>query len=243
MTATGTVQNIQAQLPSELVTGHWYNDLQHSMFVILFRHLDEVLAKGDESRMTSYLMDMTSSYLYIHFLSEEEGMAFTLADSRHELDAIQAHAELHLRFLAVWRDTVYGPWANGELAGADLRAAVADYYDRVLKHIGHNDQHTYGTASESVEGHHRREIAHLASTGLPLSPYMAGTMQVLQALAPEMARRLSPRNLAPAASTRIGGLRLAPGAGRLLGGRALRDRVLAVLGSGGMVRAATLSAA
>ena len=95
----------------------------------------------------------------------------------------------------------------------------------MLGHIGGDDQATYGGEPPALKQH---EIAHLAASGLPMSPYAAGAEQVVSTLAPGVGRALEPRNLAPSARAPLPALGLVPDAGRLLDGRALRDRVAAL---------------
>ncbi len=87
-------------LPSDKITEHWYNDLQHVMFVILFRRADRALAE-ERSAGLAYLMDMTTLYLYVHFLHEEEGMAYSLVHGGHDRERVRRHTSTHLDFLAL----------------------------------------------------------------------------------------------------------------------------------------------
>jgi hemerythrin len=223
----------ERHLPARLRTGHWFNDIQHGMFIILFGHATRGIADGSR-KIVEAMIDNISMYLYLHFLSEEEGMAFSLAHGHHDRDTVARHVEIHLKFIEGWRQRVLVPFKNGELAGERLLKAVEGFRDAILEHIANVDQHVYGRNSAQEEHHHRAEIAQLAGSGIPLSPYMAGAFEMLRHLAPDVAKSLKGRNIAKLALEPLGLLDLTPGAGRLLDGVAgsLRDRVFAQFAGG-----------
>lgn len=216
------------EVPEALRTDHWYNDLQHAMLVILFRHMLIGIRSGIPRR-TETLMTVSTLYLWVHFADEEEGIAWWLARDLVPAEEVQAHCRQHRLFLDHWRDRILAPYRSGELDDAELYARVADYYDRVLKHIERTDQYTYGRES-ALKGRSRSSIAHVALSGLPLSPFMAGAMQVVQIDDPAVAALLDRRSLAPMALHRMEPVALEQGVRMMLpDGRGLRDGLLAAL--------------
>lgn len=222
----------QTDLPSDLRTEHWYNDLQHTMFVILFRHALSSLAAGNRQKSET-MIDTITMYLYIHFLDEEEGLAFSLSRGHFDRDFIADHTGKHVRFVDYWRDQVFLPFKSQTIGDTRLYDEVEKYYDLILAHIRDTDQFTYGIHSEHA-AFHRTEISRIATSRLPLSPFMAGAYEVLEILCPEAARLLNKAGIAPLALKPMGKLALADTAGRLLpnGTGSLRDRIFDRLGRG-----------
>lgn len=215
-------------VPPALRTDHWYNDLQHAMLIILFRHLLAAVREGADARVAG-LTTLATLYLWVHFADEEEGMCWALARGLVAPDAARAHAAQHRVFLDRWRDRVLAPARSNQVADGTLYAAIADYYDRVLRHIEATDQETYGPATEAG-GQTRSAIAHVAHCGLPLSPFMAGAVQVVEADDPAVAALLDRASIGPLALRPLSGVALQQGIGPLLpDGRGLRDRLARAL--------------
>lgn len=126
-------------LPDFLRTNHCYNDLQHAMLVILFRH--GLVALGDDNtRYAHQLIDNISLYLYIHFLNEEEGMAFNMTRDLVDRDGLAEHSEMHIDFLDTWNASVLMPYKNGQTTTEQLRQALGEFYNVIINHIDHTDQ-------------------------------------------------------------------------------------------------------
>lgn len=224
-TVDGRALEAILEVPEHLRTDHWYNDIQHAMLVILYRHLLKAVRSGCPRR-TRILTDAATLYLWVHFLDEEEGIAWSLARGHVDAELVATHAGQHRRFLDHWRDAVLAPFADGTLAGRAYYDAVAEFYDLVLRHIGGTDQPTYGRASDH-EPHNRAEICHVAGTGLPLSPFMAGALQVVRLDDSRVAGLLDVSLIGPTARALLPSVAMEPGVDRLLpGGEGLRDRVM-----------------
>lgn len=212
-------------VPEHLRTDHWYNDIQHAMLVILFRHLLKAVREGCQRR-SRILTDAATLYLWVHFLDEEEGMAWSVAHGHIEADMVAVHAGQHRRFLDHWRDAVLAPFVGGALSGPAYYDAVAAFYGLVLRHIETTDQPSYGRASAHGP-HNRAEISHVAGTGLPLSPFMAGALQVVRLDDRQVADLLDLSLMGPAARAALGPVAMEPGVIRLRDdGEGLRDRVM-----------------
>ncbi|GAA0574769.1 hypothetical protein [Caenispirillum bisanense] len=223
--ADGRALEAILQVPEHLRTDHWYNDIQHAMLVILFRHLLRAVRENCPRR-SRILTDVATLYLWVHFLDEEEGMAWGVARGLIDADLVADHARQHRRFLDHWRDAVLVPYVAGDLAGEEYYQAVAAFYALVLRHIGNTDQPTYGRASEHAP-HHRAEISHVAATGLPLSPFMQGALQVVRQDDRVVADCLDLRLMGPQARQSVAAVAMEPGVTRLLpDGSGLRDRVM-----------------
>ncbi len=213
------------ELPDELRTGHWFNDLQHGMFVVLFRNILTALREGRPG-MADKVMDVTTVYLHTHFLVEEEGLAFTLSRGGAETEDVTEHQRIHLKVLAGWKRDVMMPARAGTLTGLALRDAVAHYYDAVIKHIRHSDQPAYGHAKER-DDLNRSEICHLSHSGLPLSPFMPGSVPLVRQLDREAVLLLRPGSLPAAAYGPGKSLQLLDGSGLCLEPGSLRSKVAA----------------
>jgi hemerythrin len=170
----------QMRLPTHLRTEHWYNDWQHAVFIITFDHLMKALEQG-HAPVAERLIDKLTVYLFVHFLCEEEGMAFSQQQGVLLADKIHAHQATHLRFLDYWHTAIQRPFKTGELDGRRLARKIHDFYDKVLAHIDADDQSTYGTKIARPVGHDINEVAHIAQSGLPLSPNSAGALAVVGA--------------------------------------------------------------
>ena len=211
-------------LPSFLRTEHCYNDLQHAMLVILFRHGLLALQQGKD-KMAARLIDNISLYLYIHFLNEEEGLAYKVTNGLLEREKLQDHSEFHVRFLDRWRDKILVPYKNRDIDTAQTVGELSSYYNLLIKHIDGVDIPTYGADSIPVE-HTRSELARIAQTRMPMSPFMAGAYSAVEAMDPQVARTLDKSKLSPFALEPLAALDLVPNVGRVLTGKvgSLRDR-------------------
>ncbi len=228
-------------LPESLRTDQCYTDLQRRMFVVLFRHCMAAIREG-KANLCENCLDLISTFLYIHFTDEEEGLVFSMVRwADYDRQQLANHMELHLSFLAYWRDSIYGPAKRGELAGQKLYGAVGHYYSLIIKHIDDNDQNTYGLNAGDRCDRNRTAISHLARCGLPLSPYMPGAYDLVAYLEPEVAAALGREMLPLKANGSSQRMTLTP-CEPLLGGRSLRDRAYAraqwMGGSPAWVRAA-----
>lgn len=176
------IQLAQAQmrLPQNLRTNHWYNDWQHAVFIITFDHLMQALRRG-RTPVAERLIDKLTVYLYVHFLCEEEGMAWSQAHGCLPVDKMRQHQALHLRFLDYWHDAIQRPFKTGDLTDRRLALKIQDFYDKVLHHIDDEDQSTYGAKTSRTEGLLMDEVAHIAQSGLPLSPNSPGALAIVGA--------------------------------------------------------------
>lgn len=234
-----SLEEIQ-QVPEHLRTDHWYNDIQHAMLVILFRHLLRAVREKCPRR-SRILTDAATLYLWVHFLDEEEGMAWGVARGLIDADLVADHARQHRRFLDHWRDAVLAPHVAGALTGAAYYEAVAKFYALVLRHIGTTDQPTYGRASDHGP-HHRAQISHVAATGLPLSPFMPGAFQVVRQDDAAVAGCLDLSLMGPQARQSLPAVAMETGVSRLVpDGSGLRDRVMRGLRQAGGAEAAHIS--
>lgn len=180
-------------LPDELRTGHWFNDLQHGMLVVLFRNI-LVAVRENRPSMVTKVMDVTTAYLYTHFLAEEEGVAFSVSRGGQDAEILALHQSLHLTLLDEWTDQVLEPTRQGRLGGTALRDLVADYYQQVIDHIANTDQDCYGAALER-DDINRSEICHLSNSGVPLSPFMPGTLPLVKQMNAKAGRLINPASL------------------------------------------------
>ncbi len=210
-------------LPEFLRAEHCYNDLQHAMLVILFRHALTALGNND-SRYADQLIDNISLYLYIHFLNEEEGMAFNMSRGLMERDDLTAHSELHIDFLDFWKNKVMAPHKNREATTPQTTDALAQFYNLLIQHIDNSDKPAYG-AEALTEDQVRTELARVSQTNMPMSPFMAGAFDTVKILAPDVAASLNVNRLSPVALRPMGELNLITGVGRILKGGhgSLRD--------------------
>lgn len=181
-------------LPENLRSEQCYNDIQHSMLVILFRHAMKAIRAGNRA-YTDLLMDNITIYLYIHFLAEEEGMVFSMDKGIYDRDTVATHATGHLKFLDFWMDKIYKPHKSGEMAWSDHYAELENYYGLIIKHIDEDDQNTYGAKLVHDDKNHRAESAFVARSNIPLSPLMAGAFETLKQLAPDAARLIDTSKL------------------------------------------------
>lgn len=198
---------ISRVLPGHLRTGQWYNDLHHTMFLILFSELDEALIHN-RSKLVEYLMDTVSIYWLIHCLAEEEGMTFGIQQGYSDAEALSRHQRAHKGLTRLWRESVFQPFKEGSGSTSELRAGVQRVYDTVLRHIADVDMASYGDAAGKDQRDTLAEIAHLAETGLPLSPYMSGCYEVARHLDKDLCSWISPNSLAAQAGQPAGLVRL-----------------------------------
>lgn len=215
----------QMRLPSHLRTDHWYNDWQHAVFIITFDHLMQALQR-DRVAVADRLIDKLTTYLFVHFLCEEEGMAWAQTQGCLGDGKMQSHQALHLRFLDYWHEAIQRPFKTGALGGRRLGIKIQDFYDKVLSHIDDEDQTTYGLKTNRGEGVRLDEVAHIAQSGLPLSPNSPGALAVVAACNPACGRLLRQDALPTLAKSPLRRLTLAP----------------AVIGAGDSVRARVLRA-
>jgi len=210
-------------LPAYLRADHCYNDLQHAMLVILFRHGLTALSK-DDTRYADQIMDSISLYLYIHFLNEEEGMAFNMSKGLIERDGLAEHSEMHVNFLDFWKDKVLAPHKRGEATTQQTRDGLAKFYNLLIKHIDGTDIAFYGSDALTEE-QVRTELSRVSLTNMPMSPFMAGAYDTVKILAPDVAASLNVERLSPVALRPMGELNLIPNVGRILTGNhgSLRD--------------------
>lgn len=210
-------------LPSFLRTDHCYNDLQHAMLVILFRHALTALRDGN-TKYADKLIDNNTLYLYIHFLNEEEGMAYKMTRGQVERDGLEEHSEMHVRFMDFWKKQVLIPYKNHEAGTDQTMTAIAKFYNLLIEHIDTTDKVTYGPEAIS-EDDTRTEMARIAATNMPMSPFMTGAYDTVRMLDPEAAALMNAKRLAPMALQPLKSLSLIPNVGRILkGGQgSLRD--------------------
>lgn len=182
MTGNGTRLETTARtrLPQALRTEHWYNDWQHAVFIVTFEHVARALRNGNAG-VAERLVDKLTVYLFVHFLCEEEGMSWAVARQALRPEALQAHQRAHLEALAAWRRNVQEPFKAGTLRGEPLMRRIQGFYERILAHIDEMDQGCYGAGAGRDEALRLEEVAHLARSGLPLSPNMAGAAAVVAA--------------------------------------------------------------
>lgn len=198
----------QIRLPAHLRTDHWYNDWQHAVFIITFDHLQKAIRAG-RGEVIERLMDKLTVYLFVHFLCEEEGMAWACSNKALRPDLMRQHQDIHVHALGHWHDAVQKPYKAGSLEGRALAAKVQDFYDRILDHIDNTDQTTYGAKTGRAEAIQLEEVAHLSACGLPLSPNMAGAAALVAACNPEAYRLLNAAGLPVHASSPLRKLALA----------------------------------
>lgn len=79
---------------------------------------------------------------------------------------------------------------------------------------------------ELSENDVRTELARVAKTNMPMSPFMAGAYDMVKALAPSVAAVLDKQHLSPVALQPLNPLNLIDNVGRILEGNSgsLRDR-------------------
>lgn len=188
---------ILRNLPASLRTNHWYCDLHHSMFLILLSRADEAMTNG-KRHLCEYFVDTITIYWLIHSLMEEEGMALQISRGTTTEEQAAQHAAAHVAITRWWNANVLTPFKNGTASNLDMRTVLQAFFNRVVKHIETMDQHSYGVHSTLNERDISREVAHIASSGLPLSPFMPGCTSLLQTLAPYMQHELNQHTLAPA---------------------------------------------
>lgn len=210
-------------LPAFLRAEHCYNDLQHAMLVILFRHGLTALGNND-TRYADQLIDNMSLYLYIHFLNEEEGMAFNMTQDLIARDDLTSHSEMHIDFLDFWKAKVMTPYKTREATTEQTRDALAQFYNLLIKHIDNTDKPAYGAEALTTE-QVRTELARVSQTNMPMSPFMAGAYDTVKILAPDVAASLNTKRLSPIAMRPMGALNLVQNVGRVLSGGhgSLRD--------------------
>lgn len=201
-------EDMVAQLPEALRTGHWYCDLHHAMFIILLNRAVRA-ARERRSRLTEHFVDTLTVYWLVHSLMEEEGMALQVGDGKTPVEEAEAHCRAHVGITKWWYAHVLAPFKAAPEDFAGLGEALRAFYDMVVAHIAEIDQGTYGAASPLSEDDRTLEVAHIALSGLPLSPLMPGCDDVLKALAPYMRQALSDRSMAPGAREPLRRLALA----------------------------------
>jgi hypothetical protein len=196
--ATLDQTEIARSLPPELRTNHWYCDLHHSMFLILLSRADQALTEGRRPLAENYI-DTLTIYWILHSLMEEEGMALQIQTDPSRRQHASDHAKAHVMITRWWRAQVLDPFKNGTASDDQTRRALRAFFKRVVSHIATMDQETYGTRSTLDERAISREVAHIATCGLPLSPFMPGCTDMLRSLAPRMRGSLSASALTPLA--------------------------------------------
>lgn len=203
------IQLAQAQmrLPAQLRTEHWYNDWQHAVFIITFDHLMKALQRG-RSAVAERLIDKLTVYLFVHFLCEEEGMAFSQQQGWLTSDKMRQHQGLHVTFLDYWHDAIQRPFKTGELCDRRLALKIQGFYDKVLAHIDNDDQTTYGLKAGRPSFYGIDEVAHIAASGLPLSPNSPGALAIVAACSGRTAGLLRRATLPIKAIEPLRGLRL-----------------------------------
>ncbi|MBF0307199.1 MAG: hypothetical protein HQL41_16290, partial [Alphaproteobacteria bacterium] len=125
------------------------------------------------------LLDKLTVYLFVHFVCEEEGMAWAADQGHFEAEELRRHQRVHVQVLEAWRGGVQQPFKGGELARRELGDRVEDFFQAILRHIEAFDQISYGARSGRSADAIRSEIAHLSRSGLPLSPNMKGAIAVV----------------------------------------------------------------
>ena len=210
-------------LPAFLRAEHCYNDLQHAMLVILFRHGLTALGNND-NRYADQLIDSISLYLYIHFLNEEEGMAFNMTRDLITRDGLIEHSEMHIHFLDFWKNKVVAPYKSGAATHEQTRDGLAKFYNLLIAHIDATDKSFYGPEALSVD-QVRTELARVSLTQMPMSPFMAGAYDTVKILDPNVAASLDTKRLSPVALRPMAQLNLVQNVGRVLTGShgSLRD--------------------
>lgn len=187
----GLALRLGRRLPENLRTEHWFNDWQHAVFVITFDHLARSI-QGRQRLMTERLLDKLTVYLFVHFLCEEEGMSWAAARGLLDGDDLARHQHQHVRYLERWHRDAQRPFRAGEINGDELAARIEEFYTAILSHIEHTDQVCYGVRSARDGASRLAEVAHVAATGLPLSPNMGGAVEVVARLSRETRALLRP---------------------------------------------------
>ena len=133
MLTTDELLTIQ-DLPEYLRTDHCYNDLQHAMLVILFRHALTAL-KNRKTRYADQVLDNATLYLYIHFLNEEEGMVYKSQTGLIDRDNLKEHCEMHVSFLEYWKSQILMPHKSGAADVDKTIEGISKYYNLIINHI------------------------------------------------------------------------------------------------------------
>ncbi|WP_142849029.1 hypothetical protein [Telmatospirillum sp. J64-1] len=167
------------RLPKHLRTEHWYNDWQHAVFLIIFDHLSRAL-RDNQTAMAERQLDKLTLYIFVHFLCEEEGMSFSLDRSLIAAQTVEQHQAVHMKILDYWHEAIQRPYKEGLLPYREIAERIEEFYGRILDHIEHTDQASYGVKSDRDPASIRSEVAHIARCGLPLSPNMAGAARVVE---------------------------------------------------------------
>lgn len=218
------------ELPENLRTEHCYNDIQHAMMVVLFRYGLSAL-RGNRMKVANRVIDNISVYLLIHFLNEEEGMAYKTRVGLLERDSLIEHSENHIQFLDFWHKNVFQPHKNGDASREQTIEGLGGFYNTLINHIDKEDRHDYGAGAVAIE-QTRIELARIAQANMPMSPYMAGAFQAVKSMDATIAAGLDKQQLNPRALNPVGPLDLIPDVGRILKGSvgSLRDRFAERLG-------------
>ena len=212
---------ISKELPPGLRTEHFMNDIHHSMFLILFVNMFEAIRLNQMKVVENYIDNITL-YLYIHFLSEEEGMAHSIVHHGHDPEWIAHHTGIHVKFVQFWNDTIFTPFKDGAISNDDLHSRVYGFCEKVIHHIETVDLKTYGPEARHVDTN-INEAAQISISALPLSPFQPGAMRVIEILGPQVVTRLSPRSICPAAHEPMPQLTLTVPPNGLLKGTAFHD--------------------
>lgn len=189
---------IAKALPENLRTNHWYCDLHHSMFLILLVNAATAMEEN-RPQLAKYFIDTVTIYWIEHSLMEEEGMALSLDADLVEAPSVERHARSHVGLTRWWWNAVVVPFDTEGTPPRIIRDALHKFYRMVIQHIQEFDQPTYGKESGHSDVSVCSEIAHLANSGLPLSPQMPGTHSLMQVLAPQMMKTMSTKSLADCA--------------------------------------------
>ncbi|OFX11195.1 MAG: hypothetical protein A2516_09495 [Alphaproteobacteria bacterium RIFOXYD12_FULL_60_8] len=187
-------------------TEHFFNDIHHQTFLILFVSLLDAVRK-ESAVVVENCIDNITVYLFIHFLDEEEGMTYARSKGWVLPDALAEHAAVHINLVQWWNTHVFFPFKKGELTCESVFDLCRDYCMRIIDHIGAYDLKTYGPTVRDTDGS-LGENAHISLSRLPLSPYMPGALQIVTMLAPDVVAEINPQSIAPAARLRLPALRL-----------------------------------
>ena len=193
-------------LPDFLRSDHCYNDLQHAMLVILFRHGLKALQRN-KIKLSTRIIDNITLYLYIHFLNEEEGLVFKTKQDLMERASLEEHSELHIQYLDFWSDEILMPFKNETDRTEDTVEKLSTFYNYIIQHISEEDLPTYGADAIEVEMT-RHELGRLSMTNMPMSPFMPGAYDTVKMLAPHVADVLDTSHLTPLAMTPVSNLNL-----------------------------------
>ena len=228
--STNDLKNIKI-LPDHLHTDHCFNDLQHDMILVLFRHAFRAFEK-EQNNLANKLLDDISIYLCIHFLNEEEGMAHKTLLGHLSRERLIEHSEHHLEFLAHWHHDILSPIKSGEALKDDAVELLSQFNIAMINHVDGEDLADYGSG-QIDEMETIAETARIAQANMPMSPYMAGAFDAVTVLEAEISKMIDNASLSPQARAPMGKLDLIEGVGRILKSHhgSLRDRFALAAGT------------